>query len=94
VIILKTITKVGIMSLAKIQALLTGALYLLMGLAATVVGMKNPELIQQAGLQAGGSAILTYTVTGVVGGFLLGLVGAYLYNIIAPKVGGIQLELK
>ncbi|MBN2112068.1 hypothetical protein JW707_03120 [Candidatus Woesearchaeota archaeon] len=91
---MKTITKIGVMSVAKIQALLTGVMYLLMGLVATIVGIRNPEIIQQAGLQAGWGYVLTYTITGLVGGFILGLVIAYLYNLLAPKIGGIQIEIK
>lgn len=91
---MKTITKLGIMSIAKIQAIITGVLYFIMGVIATLVGMKNPELIQQAGLQAGWGSVLTYTVTGVIAGFVLGAAVAYIYNILAPKIGGIQIEIK
>ena len=91
---MKTITKLGVLSVAKIQALITGTLYLIMSIAANLVGMKNPELVQQAGLQIGWGTTLVYILTGLVAGFVLGAVVAYLYNMLSPKIGGIQIELK
>ena len=91
---MKTITRLGIMSVAKIQALITAVIYLIMALVANIAGMKNPEIIAGAGIQLGVKALVSYVLAGLVGGFIIGALIAYLYNLIAPKVGGIQLELK
>lgn len=91
---MKTLTKIGVMSVAKIQALITGALYLLMGVIANIIGLKNPELIMGAGIQLGITALITYTLAGLIGGFVIGALIAYLYNLLAPRIGGIQIELR
>jgi hypothetical protein len=82
------------MSVAKIQALITGALYLLMGVIANIIGLKNPELIMGVGIQLGINALITYTLAGLIGGFVIGALIAYLYNLLAPRIGGIQIELR
>lgn len=91
---MKTITKVGILSIAKIQSLVTGIIYLALGAIINILGRGSPELMQQAGLQTGIRALVTYTLTGFIGGFVAGAVIGLLYNLIAPKVGGIEIELK
>jgi len=82
------------MSVAKIQALITGALYLIMAVVANIVGIKSPEIIEAAGVQIGVKALISYVLAGFIGGFVIGAIIAYLYNLIAPKVGGIKIVLK
>ena len=91
---MKTITKIGVMSIAKLQAVITGAAYLIMSLLANIVGLKNPEIIQSAGIQTGISALASYTLSGIIGGFVIGALIACLYNTLAPKLGGVQVEIK
>ena len=94
VVKLKTIAKLGVMSIAKMQSLITGALYLLTSVAATILGKASPEAVQQAGIQIGAAGIVYYTIAGIIGGFIAGALIALVYNAIAPSIGGIQVELK
>lgn len=91
---MKTITKVGVLSIAKIQSLITGVIYFILGVIINLLGRGSPELVQQTGLQTGTMALVTYTLTGLIGGFIAGAVIALLYNLLAPRIGGIELELK
>lgn len=91
---MKTITKLGVMSIAKLQSLITGAAYLIISVVATVLGRISPETVQQAGLSVGVGPIISYTLSGLIGGFIAGALIAFLYNNIAPKIGGIQVEIK
>ncbi len=94
VVKLKTITKLGVLSIAKIQAVITGAVYFITGIASTILGKASPEAVQQAGIQVGAMAVIYYTLAGIIGGFIIGALIAVLYNALAPSLGGIQVELK
>ncbi len=91
---MKTITKVGVMSVAKIQAIVMGVLYLILGILATTLAGMSPESVAGLGIPTGVSGIVRLTIEGLITGFLVGAVIALLYNVIAPKVGGVQIELK
>lgn len=91
---LKKITKIGVLSFAKIQAVLMGSLYLIISLVMNLVGRGNPEIVQQMGYSIGWGFVITYTLSGLIGGFIVGALLAYIYNIISPKVGAIEIELK
>jgi uncharacterized membrane protein YraQ (UPF0718 family) len=38
--------------------------------------------------------ILFYPLSNLIGGFIMGLIIGYLYNILAPKIGGVLFELE
>lgn len=82
------------MSVAKIEAIITGTIYFVMAVMANLIGMKSPGIMGDAGIQLGIGALISYTIAGIIGGFIIGALIAYLYNLIAPKVGGVQIELK
>ena len=91
---MKTVSKIGVMSLARVQAVVMGVLYLLMGIISTVLAGMNPEAVAALGVPTGISGIFRLTIGGVITGFIAGAIIAYVYNLIAPKVGGVQVELK
>jgi hypothetical protein len=41
----------------------------------------------------GYTAIIMFPVTGAISGFIGGAIGAFLYNLVASKIGGIELDL-
>jgi hypothetical protein len=91
---------VGVMSVAKITALLglvSGIFYgiLLSVLATTYIGMMAGfQNLGQAGAGSFGAGLLILaTIGGVTGGFIYGAVIAFLYNAFAGWVGGIELDL-
>ncbi len=94
VVKLKTITKLGVLSIAKMQAVITGLLNLFISVVATVLARVSPDVVENAGLPVGGMGIITSTLAGLIVGFIVGALIAAIYNLISPSVGGIQVELK
>lgn len=91
---------VGVMSVAKIMGFIYACLglifvpvFLLIGIAGSVVGQKDMPFAPFAGLFGIVMAILMPFAYGVMG-FITGAIGAALYNVIARKVGGFELEFE
>lgn len=93
------IKRIGPMSLAKI----TGTLYAIMGLIlgaifsfVALVGVFSADLSDEGGFPAvfGVAAIiiLPFVYGGL--GFVATLIAAWLYNVLAGVVGGVELDLQ
>jgi len=87
---------VGVMSVAKISGLLYGCMglifapfFLLIGLVESFAGQKEFPFAGAIGVVL---AILMPLMYGVMG-FIMGAIGALLYNVLAKWVGGFELEL-
>ena len=83
-----TVTRVGVLSLAKLQTVV-------MALLGAPIGALFFWLSLSEG--AGGFSVVYLVVFPVVyaaGGFLLGVIGAWLYNLAASWVGGVQIVLR
>lgn len=91
--------KIGVMSLAKIL----GALYALIGFIIgffmfLILGVFGGAL----GLGQGGGAVMGagifmwvfYTILFAACGFIGGAIQAFLYNLLAEKIGGVEVEIK
>jgi hypothetical protein len=97
---MKKIKRVGILSLAKFQAVMMGAVGLVIGLMAYLVQALllggTPAEAPEAQLAAafGPMAIILFPVAYGIMGFIVGAVGAALYNLIAKWLGGIEIEIK
>lgn len=91
--------KLGVWSVAKIQAIIMALMGLFVGILvalATATGgtMRSTEVTPEATLfQAMGylSVIILPIFYGLIG-LVSGVVGAWLYNLIAKWVGGIEME--
>ncbi|MBW2972868.1 hypothetical protein KY346_00570 [Candidatus Woesearchaeota archaeon] len=90
--------KIGVFSLAKIQAilmaimgLLVGIFYAILGTAmGPAMGAQGANLLHSLGLL---SIVIMPIFYGVFG-FISGLIGGFLYNIVAGAVGGVELHFK
>ncbi|MEK6974075.1 MAG: hypothetical protein AABW41_02460 [Nanoarchaeota archaeon] len=95
---MKTIEKIGVMSLAKIQALIGLIIGFLYGILLFIVEKIDPSAFAQENtasqIPLGTMALFLGPVGGLVYGFLGGLLIAYLYNLLAKLIGGIKLEFK
>ncbi|MGA2100332.1 MAG: hypothetical protein ABSG34_04465 [Candidatus Sulfotelmatobacter sp.] len=87
---------VGVMSVAKILGLLYGCMglllapfFLLFGLVGSFAGQNN---VPFAGVFGIVFAILMPVIYGAMG-FVMGALGALLYNVLAKWVGGFELEM-
>jgi hypothetical protein len=94
------IKSVGVLSVAKILGLLYGCmgliiapLFLMMGLMGSALSQQNSPLAGIFGVGFGiGIAVLAPVLYGAMG-FVMGAIGALLYNLFAKWVGGFELEM-
>jgi hypothetical protein len=84
---------------ANILAVLYGLSFLLVALPMVFIFSMIPDM---TGTTGEGEAlpfstmkwfVLAYPIFGLVFGWLQGLIGAFLYNVIASRIGGFQLDL-
>lgn len=91
------IKSVGVLSVAKIlgliyacMGLIFAPLFLLIGLIGSMVGQQKTPFAGMFGVVV---ALLMPVFYGVLG-FIMGAIGALLYNLFAKLVGGFELEIE
>jgi len=91
------VKSVGVLSVAKIMGLIYACLglifipfFLLIGLAGTLAGKQEAPFAGMIGLVL---AFLMPIFYGVLG-FLMGAIGAALYNLFAKWIGGIEFQVQ
>jgi hypothetical protein len=96
-IFMHIVKAVGVLSVAKIMGLIYGCMglifapfFLLIGVMGSALGKQNSPL---AGIFGVGFAILMPLLYGAMG-FVMGAIGALLYNLFARWVGGFELEIE
>ena len=100
------IKKFGVLSVAKIQAVMMLVISLLIaipyGLIIILYGLFGGSMVGgQAGLAVGGGGVILGIVVmigvpimyGIIG-FIGGAIGALLYNLFSSFVGGIEIEVE
>lgn len=88
------IKSVDIMSWAKIQALFGIVFGLFYGVLFAMMGAAIGFNKGMPGLEAFGlMSIILFPIVFAIMGFICGAIMAFLYNIFASKIGGIQVEL-
>jgi len=95
------ITKIDVLSAAKIQAVLMAAFGLVMGIFMTIVGALISSVASAAGAEEmaiGGifgfmGLIIIPLMYGIIG-FITGAITAFLYNLAAKWVGGLKIEVE
>ena len=91
---MKTLEKIDVISLAKIQALIGFILGFLFAILNFMVE-KFTTLPKEMSIEPlGASLIIISPIIGLFYGFIGGLVIAFFYNTLSKFVGGIKLELK
>ncbi len=92
------IKRVGVMSVAKLYAVMAAAMGLCFGLLVAAVGSIGSTMLSSDGTSLvpfggfGIAAIVVLPIIYAVMGFIGGLIGAALYNLFAGLVGGIEIE--
>jgi hypothetical protein len=91
------IKSVGVISCAKIMGVLyacMGLLFLPFAVLAGVAGMAT----QRTNSALGGVAFLIFGIAApfIYGamGFVMGAIGAWIYNLVAQRLGGIEIQLE
>ncbi len=90
---MKVIKKIGVLSFAKIEAVLMAIVGLAYGIIFAVFGGGALTEAGAIGAGYGVLGIIILPIMYAVMGFVLGAVGAYLYNLVAKRIGGIEIEL-
>ncbi len=96
------ITRVGVLSVAKISAvlyagvgLIIGALFSLIGLAGFAGGLASDNAGGAFGSALFGvGAIIILPIFYGIFGFIGTLIGAFLFNLAAGLTGGVEIEVK
>ncbi len=91
---------IGVMSVAKIMGFLYACMglifvpfFLIIGLAGSVAGQKENPFAPFAGIFGIVMAVLMPILYGVMG-FITGAISAALYNVLAKRVGGFELDFE
>ena len=93
------ITKIGILSAAKIQGITLGLFGLLAGIVMMIISLIASAFMgsmgnNTAGIGIGlGMAIIIPLLYGAIG-FIGGAIGAFIYNLAAKWVGGLEIDLE
>lgn len=96
-----TLKRIGVLSMAKLEAVILAVMGLLQGLVVALFGAIGAMFgaaagdISGLGLGAFGIfAIILFPIFWGVGGFIFGAITAFIYNLIAGAVGGLEIELE
>lgn len=100
----KEITHLDVMSVAMVYGALLAAVGLVLGLLFLVFGSMMAPFLRDsddAGMQAMGGmmgggllTVVLFPIMYGILGFVMGAFMAFLYNTVAPRVGGIKLYLR
>ena len=88
------IKKMGVLSLAKIYTVIMAIFGLILGAIFTIISLMVSSAANVEGLGGYGvaSIIILPIFYGVIG-FVSGALGAWIYNVAAKTIGGVQIEL-
>lgn len=95
------IKHVGVLQFAKLYAVMLAIVGLFYGILLAVIGTEITRLIPSGSsstlspflLVLGPLAIVIFPILLGIGGFIIGAIGAFIYNVVASKVGGIELDI-
>jgi hypothetical protein len=98
---MQEIKKVGVLSFAKIEAALGAIIGFILGLIWAIIGTAFMGFANMAGatmpsgfsIMFGLAAIIVVPILYAIIGFIAGLIVAFLYNLVAGWIGGIEVEL-
>lgn len=91
-----TVRRIEPVSLAKIYAVITGALMLLFAVPAGCMMVVMGDTMDEfggMGVGVGLMMMIMYPIMGVVMGFVMGWVYGFVYNLVADRIGGVEIEL-
>ena len=97
---MKTITKIPVGAIALMAAVIGAVLGLIEGII-SAIGIAAftsalPSSISNVGLGAAGAlvVIIGSIISGFIGGYIVTAILALIYNWVAPRIGGVKLELE
>ncbi|MDK2907911.1 MAG: hypothetical protein PWQ87_369 [Candidatus Woesearchaeota archaeon] len=92
---MQKLNKIGVLSVAKVNAVIGAILGLIWGIFAAITGTSF-AVLGGLGFMAGLGlwSIIVFPIIYALIGFIGGVIGAFLYNLVAGWIGGIEIELK
>ena len=94
---MKIVKKIGVLSLAKIQGIIGAVMGILVGIMFAFMGMVNALLGTDGaglGIVLSFSMIILAPIMYGVMGFVSGAIVAWIYNVCADRIGGLEIDLK
>jgi hypothetical protein len=91
---MKVVSKIGVLSLAKVIGLTYAVIGLIFGAIITILTMVLPSEASQGGMMFGALSIIILPIFYGILGFIGGVISAFIYNMIAKWVGGMTMELQ
>jgi len=96
---LKELKSIDVMSLATVSAVIAAiwgfvaGIFMALGasMASSLGAFAGTEMLPMAGF--GFAAIVIFPIVYAIMGFVGGAITAFIYNIVAQKVGGVKLDL-
>ena len=98
---MQRLKRVGVLSFAKIQSAVMGVMGLIFGLIygailgvtgiITVVGGSKAGIMMLVG---GVAAVVLLPLLYAALGFVFGALSAWVYNVVAGRIGGLEIELE
>ena len=88
------IKKIGVLSLAKVQALIMAIVGLILGVFMAILGVSIGGAVGYGGIGVGFGVLSIVVMPIVYGvtGFIMGALTALFYNFVADFVGGIEVQ--
>jgi hypothetical protein len=98
---MQRVKRLGVLSVAKIQAAVMGVMGLIVGLIYAVILVVTGIIAVASGTKAGIfmvfgalAAVILAPLFYAVIGFVFGALSAWVYNLVAARLGGIEIELE
>lgn len=93
---MKEIKSMDVLSVGKVYAIVMAIIGFLAGIIVALVG-SAAATFSRPGMWGAGLGVLSIIVLPIIYGvlgFIFGVIGAAIYNLVAKWVGGIKIELK
>jgi len=94
----KVVKRIGVWSYAKIATIIMAIFGLINGIYMAIVisllGTRASAAVDPLTLSLGAFVIIIFPIIFAIMGFVGGIIGAWLYNMIAKWVGGVKIEFE
>jgi len=93
---MKELKEIDVISLAKVQAAIMAVFGFILGLFQAIIGGIFGAAEGMGGMAAGLGflAIIVSPIVAAIAGFVQGAIIAFVYNLIADWIGGIEIDLE
>ena len=89
---MQKVKRIGVLSLAKILGVLYALIGLILGVLFAILPLTGLN-VDKTTMFFGTATIIVFPVLYGIMGFIGGLITAFFYNLIAGKIGGLEVEI-